>query len=215
VQLYHLRWDLLYLVEGVMLIGVSALALFSSTGSWRELYRSIFLASILYVFASEAILFAIARGTYRTGTLPDVLFLAALLAFLWVCVCGRRSLRDTQLMPAIPAGGHPLAPQLAKLALLSLPVMGYWTLFLSHEQPYLRHVRFALTIGGIALLAFVVFSNNIYSTNGWCNSSSIRGPALTTCSDSRAEPFNKPSWLLWENWLRSPPGNWSTRCRPF
>ena len=157
VQLYHLRWDLLYLVEGVMLIGLSALALSSSTGSWRELYRSIFWAGILYVFASEAILFAIARGTYRTGTLTDVLFLAALLAFLWVCVSGRRSLRDTQVMPAIPTGGHPLAPQLAKLALLSLPVMGYWTLFLSHEQPYLRHVRFALTIGGIALLAFVVF----------------------------------------------------------
>jgi signal transduction histidine kinase len=157
IQLYHLRWNLLYLVEGVMLIGVSALAFFNSSGSWRELYRSIFFASILYVFASEAIIFAMGNGTYKTGAYPDILFLAALLAFLWVCICGRRSLRDSQLTPAITSGGHPLAPQLAKLALLSLPVMGYWTLFLSHEPAHLRHVRFALTIGGIALLAFVVF----------------------------------------------------------
>jgi signal transduction histidine kinase len=157
VQLYHLRWNLLYLVEGVMLIGVSALAFFSSSGSWRNLYRSILLASIFYVFASEAIIFAIARGTYKTGDLPDILFLAALLAFLWVCVSGRRSLRDSQQMPTPPPAGHPLAPQLAKLALLSLPVIGYWTLFLSQEQSHLRHVRFTLTIAGIALLAFVVF----------------------------------------------------------
>ena len=35
--------------------------------------------------------------------------------------------------------------------------MGYWALFLSHEQPYLRQVRFGVAMGGVALLAFVVF----------------------------------------------------------
>src|SRR5271157_6202613 len=43
------------------------------------------------------------------------------------------------------------------LALLSLPAMGYWALFRSHEQPYLRHARFAVAMGGVAALAFVVF----------------------------------------------------------
>jgi signal transduction histidine kinase len=38
-----------------------------------------------------------------------------------------------------------------------LPLMGYWALFLSHDQPYLRQVRFAVAMGGVALLAFVVF----------------------------------------------------------
>ncbi len=45
---------------------------------------------------------------------------------------------------------------LAKLALLSLPLMGYWALFLSDDSPYLRQVRFAVTMGGVAALAFVV-----------------------------------------------------------
>ena len=34
---------------------------------------------------------------------------------------------------------------------------GYGALFLSHDEPYLRQVRFAVALGGVALLAFVVF----------------------------------------------------------
>jgi len=154
---YNLRWDLLYLVEGLILIAVSASAFFSSSGPWRELYRGVFFASVLYTFASEGMNAAIARGTYKTGGLFDLPFLAAVLGFLWVAVAGRRCRRDIQTMPSIAHASRPIAPQLAKLALLSLPVMGYWALFLSHEQPYLRQVRFAVALGGVALMAFVVF----------------------------------------------------------
>ncbi len=155
VSVYSLRWDLLYLVEGITLIAVSASAYFTSSGSWRELYRNLFFASVLYIFSSEAINAAIARGTYETGGICDLPFLAATLTFLWFAISGRRCLRDTQ----IPSITRPrsVVPQLAKLALLSLPVMGYWALFLSHDQLYLRQVRFGVAMGGVALLAFVVF----------------------------------------------------------
>lgn len=153
----NLRWDLLYLVEGVILIAASASAFFTSSGSWRHLYRNIFFASILYTFSSEAMNTAIARGTYKTGGLYDIPFLAALLGFLWVAIAGRRCLHDTQMTPSIMPSSRPVAPQLAKLALISLPVMGYWALFLSHDQPYLGEVRFAVAMGGVDLLAFVVF----------------------------------------------------------
>ena len=154
---YNLRWDVLYLVEGLILISVSASAFFSSSGPWRELYRGIFFASVLYTCASEAMNAAIARGTYQTGGFYDLPFLAAVLGFVWVAIVGRRCLRDIQTMPSITRARRPVASQLAKLALLSLPVMGYWALFLSHEQPYLRQVRFAVALGGVALMAFVVF----------------------------------------------------------
>ena len=157
VAVYTARWDVLYLVEGLMLIAVSASAFFTSSGAWRELYRNIFFASSLYAFSSEAMNAAIARGTYQTGGLYDLPFLAALLGFLWVAIDGRRRLRDTQGMPANTRASRPVAPHLAKFALVSLPVMGYWALFLSHDQPYLSRVRFAVAMGGVALLAFVVF----------------------------------------------------------
>ena len=157
IPVYNLRWDLLYSVEGVILIAVSASAFFSSSGSWRELYRNIFFASVLYTFASEAMNTAIARGTYKSGGIYDLPFVAAALGFLWAAIAGRRCLRDTQMTPSLTRASRSIAPQLAKLALLSLPVMGYWALFLSHDPPYLRQVRFAVAMGGVALLAFVIF----------------------------------------------------------
>ncbi len=157
LTVYRLRWDLLFFVEGVMLISLSGSAFFTSSGAWRKLYRNIFFASVLYTFSAEAINAAIERGTYKTGGLYDVPFLTSVLGFLWVTISGRRYLRDTQTMPSITRPSRPVAPQLAKLALLSLPLMGYWALFLSHESPYLRQVRFAVAMGGVALMAFVVF----------------------------------------------------------
>ena len=157
LTVYRLRWDLLFFVEGVMLISLSGSAFFTSSGAWRKLYRNIFFASVLYTFSAEAINAAIERGTYKTGGLYDVPFLTSVLGFLWVTISGRRYLRDTQTMPSITRPSRPVAPQLAKLALLSLPLMGYWALFLSHESPYPRQVRFAVAMGGVALMAFVVF----------------------------------------------------------
>jgi len=156
VAVYTPRWDFLYLVEGLILIAVSATAFLTSSRRWRELYRNILIAAVLYTFSSTEINAAIARGAYRTGGLYDLPFLASALMFLWAAVTGRRCLCEVQTMPSTTAS-HPVAPHLAQLALLSLPLMGYWTLFLSHDQPHLRQVRFAVTMGGVALLAFVVF----------------------------------------------------------
>jgi signal transduction histidine kinase len=157
VAVYNLRWDPLYLIEGLMLIGVSGWSFITSSGPWRKLYGSIFIASVAYSFASEAMNAALVRGTYKTGGFYDIPFLGALLGFLWVALLGRHCLTETQTDPSVEPTRHVLAPFLAKLALLSLPLMGYWALFLSAAPPYLRQVRFEVAMGGVAALAFVVF----------------------------------------------------------
>ena len=157
VTLHTLRWELIYLAEGLILIGLAGNAYFSSTGPWRQLYGGIFVASVLYCIASEEIHAAIARGTYRSGSLYDVPFLAALLAFLRVALIGRRTLRETQNVPPMSRGLRSVAPLLGQLALLSLPVMGCAALFLGQDPPYLRAVRFVVAMGGFTVLAFFVF----------------------------------------------------------
>jgi signal transduction histidine kinase len=155
VPVYSRNWDILYAVEGLMLIGLAGWAFFASQGPWRALYRDIFVASIVYSVGSEAMNAAIARNTYVTGGVWDLPFLAALLGFFWVALSGRQTLDQTQEGPsARPAA---LAPWLAKLALLSLPVMGYWALFLSASPARIRQVRFEVAMGGVAALAFFVF----------------------------------------------------------
>jgi len=154
---YGLRWDLLYLAEALILMAVSGWSFLTSSGSWRTVYGSILMATTLYAIASETINAAIARGTYVSGGLTDVPFVISELGFLWVAVLGRRCLRETQATPAITHHRGEFSSWLAKFALLSLPLMGYWALFLSHSTPYLRQVRFAVAMGGVAVLAFFVF----------------------------------------------------------
>jgi hypothetical protein len=153
---YKLRRDLLYRAEELILIAVSASAYFTSTGSWRGIYRNIFFASVVYTLSLETMNAFEIRGIYKSGGIYGLPFLAALMGFLWAAIAGRHCLRDTEMSPSITRRSRPVAPVLAKLALLSLPLMGYWAMFLSHDPPYLRHVRFNVTMGGVAVLAFVV-----------------------------------------------------------
>jgi signal transduction histidine kinase len=155
--IYTLRWDLLYVVETLVLIAIAGYAYFSSTGPWRKLYGGIFAASVLYSLASEAMNAAIARGTYKTGGLYDVPFFAALLGFLGLALLGRRTLQETQAVASNRRPRGAIARVLAQLALLSLPVIGFGALFLSNDSPYLRQIRFGVAMGGVAVLALFVF----------------------------------------------------------
>jgi signal transduction histidine kinase len=157
VGVYSPRWDLLYLVEGLILIVVSASAYFTSTGLWRELYRDMLIASTLYTLSSEAMNSAIARGTYTTGGVYDLPFVTAAMGFLWVAMAGRYRLRHIPMMPALRRSSSATASQLAQLALLSLPIMAYWALFGGQDSPELRRIRFAVAMIGIALLSFFIF----------------------------------------------------------
>jgi signal transduction histidine kinase len=84
-------------------------------------------------------------------------FLASLLCFFSAALYGRRILRETQAMPVRTPASGTLTPYLTKIALLSLPIMGYWALYVSRAPAHLRQVRFAVAMGGVAALAFVVF----------------------------------------------------------
>jgi signal transduction histidine kinase len=157
IRVWSMRWDLLYLAEALIVIAVSGWSFLTSSGPWRTLYRNILIASIVYAVSSEGINAAIASGTYVSGGLYDVPFVISLLAFFWVALSGRRCLRETQVAPSVTPGVGIFAPLFAKVALLSLPLMGYWVLFMGPDSAYLRQVRFAIVMTGVAVLAFFVF----------------------------------------------------------
>jgi signal transduction histidine kinase len=156
LRVYARNWDVLYLVEELVLIVLSGRAWSNSQGAWRELYRALFLASTLYAISSEIINIGIARKTYASGGVYDIPFLVAMLAFFWAAWLGRARLRETQAPTSASDHGR-LATLLAKLALLSLPVMAYWALFVSEAPILVRQVRFGVTMIGTAALAFFVF----------------------------------------------------------
>ena len=81
VAAYMMRRDLLYRVDEGILIAASATAFFTSSGSWRKLYRNIFLATVIYTLSLEVANAAVVRGLYQTGKIYDLPFLAAVLGF--------------------------------------------------------------------------------------------------------------------------------------
>ena len=156
---FSLRWDVLYLLENLMLIAISGRAFNIARGRWRKLHGSLFIANVSYSVASVFINAAIRQHTYKTGGIWDVPFLASALCFLWVAFWGRRALPDLDREPTLedePIRGA-IAPYLARMALISLPCMGYWALFVSNAPARIRQVQFEVAIGGVAILIFFVF----------------------------------------------------------
>jgi signal transduction histidine kinase len=164
---YSTRWDLLYLVEGLIMIALSGRALATSRGAWRKLHGSLLVANVAYSVASIFINTAIRTHTYRSGGIWDIPFLASVLCFFWVTLSSRWRLAELQAeVETAPAanpeseeaiGKQRIAPFLARLAMLSLPCMGDWALFMSDAPARIRQVRFEVAIGGVAILMFFVF----------------------------------------------------------
>ena len=156
---FSLRWDVLYLLENLMLIAISGRAFNIARGTWRKLHGSLFIANVIYSVASVFINAAIRQRTYRTGGIWDVPFLASALCFLWVAIWGRRALPYLDREPTLedePIRGA-IAPYLARMALISLPCMGFWALFMSDATARIKQVQFEVAIGGVAILTFFVF----------------------------------------------------------
>jgi signal transduction histidine kinase len=157
IPVYSPNYDLLYALENIaFLAGVGVLA--SSThGAWKKIYWSLFLAGGLYTVTSELINAAIARGSYYTGGIYDIAFVISLCGFIWA---GRLAfeLRPTH-EPARPDERRwmSLTPRFAMLAILSLPVLGYWAWFSDSSPPRLRQFRILVTLGAMLVQGCLVF----------------------------------------------------------
>ncbi|HEV2730087.1 MAG TPA: HAMP domain-containing sensor histidine kinase, partial [Terriglobales bacterium] len=151
------NYDLLYALENIaFLAGLGVLA--SSThGAWKRIYWSLFLAGGLYTVTSELINAAIARGSYHTGGIYDIAFVISLCGFIGA---GRLAieLRPT-CEPARPGERRwmNLTPRFAMLAILSLPVLGYWAWFSDSSPPRLRQFRILVTLGAMLVQGCLVF----------------------------------------------------------
>jgi signal transduction histidine kinase len=124
---YDRNFALLYLVETGVLVLVLGIAARGVSAGWKLVYLNLMAASALYALDSQAVNLALTNGGYYTGSLYDCLLLGA------VCWMGASALssRDSNLQAVPPNADDKwgaLALRLAMLAILSLPLLGLWTL---------------------------------------------------------------------------------------
>src|SRR6266852_4743269 len=108
VPAYNGYYDLLYEFENLLLLLVLAYAGWTSTGAWKRLYLNFLAAGSVYTAGSQVLDKAVFKGTYYTGSLYDV--------------------------PLTDQRWKTILPQMAMLAILSLPVLGLWA-FLEDTSP--------------------------------------------------------------------------------
>jgi signal transduction histidine kinase len=156
VEIYNLCYHRLYLLENILLLAALGQAAWTSVGGWRRLYLHLFSVGLLYAGGSNVLHWAIVNGKYSTGSLYDLYFIGTLAWMAAIALSARnwdlRS-REIKLHPA----WKKVVPQLATLALLSLPALGMWTLLLDRSSGPSRVFRVSTVLVAMLLLGAFVF----------------------------------------------------------
>jgi signal transduction histidine kinase len=157
VTVYSPHYDLLYLVENLALLCVLGMLASRAQGAWKRIYSNLFVASGLYTVSSEAMNTAIFRGLYHSGSIYDIPFIVSVCWMIWAALLARELNHACEPAPPQRSRWQMLAPRLTMLAILSLPVMGYWAWFRSPAAPHLREFRLLATLAAILVLGLFVF----------------------------------------------------------
>jgi hypothetical protein len=161
VAVYSRNYDLLYLVENLVLVFVLGMVATSTQGAWRRIYWNLFVGSAIYTLGSEAINASIARGNYYSGSIYDFLLLVSIGWMTWTAFAARNVDLTVPASLEPPGRWTNLAPRLAMIAILSLPLLGLWALFAPNTPSDLRNFRLLATMAATTVLGGFVFVKQI------------------------------------------------------
>jgi signal transduction histidine kinase len=154
---YNRNYDRLYLLENLVLLAALSLVAFKTRGAWRGIYRNLLIAAGIYTVGSLLANAAITRGVYFTGSFYDVPFVACMGWLIWVALSGWKADLSSDPEPAGNPARPLLVPQLVRLAMLSLPLMGFWAIFMDGAPLLLRHFRLLVVLVAMLVLGTCLF----------------------------------------------------------
>ena len=127
-----------------------------SFGRWRWLYAICFTAQLLMTVSGYVVNQAIDRHLYYPGSWYDVPYSVALASFsvagLFGFTLAGAPVASKQLKASVPVN------KLGMLAVLSLPVMGAWTVLNRTIPSQVTQFRELVTLGTMLVMAFLVFA---------------------------------------------------------
>lgn len=154
--LYNVYYDRLYATENALLLAVLILAAVTGSGGWRKLYLHFLGASIIYSINSQMLDRATADNTYYSGSLYDVPLVGTV---TWIAAAALSSSQWNLRIPdsSLNPRWKKLVPRLAMLAILSLPVLGLWTVLKDKSVPASHEFRLYTVLVAMLVLGSFVF----------------------------------------------------------
>jgi signal transduction histidine kinase len=155
VAVYNVYYDRLYGLENTLLLAVLGISALTSSGGWRRLYLHFLGAGVLYGINSQLLDRASADNTYYSGSPYDIALIATVAWIAAAALSARQwDLRAVEFN--LDRRIKNLVPQMAMLAILSLPALGVWTV-LADKSPAATLVFrvFAVLVAMLLLGAFV------------------------------------------------------------
>jgi signal transduction histidine kinase len=153
---YDHNWDTAYVAEKAAFLLGLALVWWRSSGRWRTTYAHWFGASLLYSLSSYVANWALDRNQYYSGSLYDLPLMASM---AWMTMAGLLALRIPveQVGPAKSLARGVWTSRIGMVAVFSLPIFAYVSLFDSSIPERVRIFRLVLTLGAVLLMGCLVF----------------------------------------------------------
>ena len=153
---YDHNWNLAYLAEKVAFLLGLALVWWRSSARWKTIYAHWFGATLLYSLSSYIANWAIARDKYYSGSLYDLPLMASM---AWVTMSGLLALKipTEQAGPAKSLARGVWTSRIGMVAVFSLPIFAYASLFDSAISSRVRIFRLVLTLSAMLLMGALVF----------------------------------------------------------
>ncbi|HXE91505.1 MAG TPA: ATP-binding protein [Terriglobales bacterium] len=154
--LYGFSFNLLYDVEKLVLTVGAGWLWLTTQGMWKRVYGHLFGATALYELGSHWVNIAIDAKAYYTGSLYDVPLVASMAWFVWIGLLAQK------LAPGVPAeeeGRHQAMwpAKLAMGAVFSIPLLIFWSVFISTAPQMVRDFRLLVSLGAFVVFCLLVF----------------------------------------------------------
>jgi signal transduction histidine kinase len=156
IPVYDRYYDHLYLLENALLLAVVGFAGLTSVGGWKQVYLHFFGAALIYGVGSQFLDRAVANHTYYSGSPYDIALIGAV---VWMAAAAL-SAREWDLKtfePRLSPQWRKTLPRLAMLAILSLPVIGLWTILFDKSPATSIVFRAYTVLAAMLLLGAFVF----------------------------------------------------------
>jgi PAS domain S-box-containing protein len=159
---YALRFDILYLVENLVLIAVVGILSLRVQYPWKAIYLHLLGASALYALSSAVANTAIDSGGYVYGKMYGLGLTASACWFVWAPIRARLVTKAEMKAGRLTGPGSRL-PAWAMLVVVMISVPLVWELFQKDETAGMRRFRLIVAAAAIICLATVAFAREHFA----------------------------------------------------